>query len=443
MKNTVFTLKSIAKFFFLVGFSVCSSCANDDLTTVESLSDEKLVSPETAQRIVSSSEITVTANGDDGNKPINTLDGNLNTRWSSYGATGKYITYDLGEVMTIDDVSIAWFKGNQRVSYFQIAIGNTTSSFTTVLNNKVSGSSGSTSNLEKYELPDTQGRYVRIRGFGNSSNDWNSITEVQINVIGGSDGGTTDPDTGNSNSPAGVLGGLVNWKLNGYSGTFNRGASNNGLTYLDDTPNLENYSNSNWFYTDGTWTYFKAYTGNPTSSGSGNPRSELRELTSNGNDNIYWDGTTSTEHRMIWRVRVDHLPQSGKVCFGQIHDKTDEFDDVIRVQCQGDPYQTSGNVKLRINGYVTEVLEGGGKTVGDFNLGDELHLELTYKNSIVKLYRLDNNRNRVETIFTSKSAKAKENYFKAGCYLQSVKGKSSANSSDFALIAIRELEVFH
>ncbi|CAL2059011.1 polysaccharide lyase family 7 protein [Tenacibaculum sp. 190524A05c] len=572
MKNRCIKSISFFHFFIVINLILNVSCSKE-LENLEDVTPEQEINFVISQRVLNANEISVTANGDDGNKPINTLDGDLNTRWSSKGRTGKYITYDLGEARKVDEIKIAWFKGNERVSYFQVAIGNSTSSFQTVLNRKTTGSSGSTVNLEKYELPDTEGRYVRIRGFGNSSNDWNSITEVQIitteqvpppsgNVVavpakieaenytnqqgtrtentsdtgGGvnvgyidtgdyleyeidvpetkdynfefrvaslnktirfdvlsngnklssiskestfgwqnwittkktirlnqgrqtlkllaTDGGwninwlevkeaTSNPNPGNSGTPAGVLGGLVNWKLNGYSGNFNLGASNNGLTYVDKTPNLQSFSNPNWFYTDGTWTYFKAYTGNPTSSGSGNPRSELRELTANGNDNIYWDGTTSKEHRMIWKVRVDHLPQSGKVCFGQIHDKTDTFDDVIRVQCQGDPYQSSGDIKLRINGYVTEVLEGGGKTVGTITLGEELYYELTYQNSIVKLYELNASGNRVKTIYTSKTAPAKENYFKAGCYLQSVKGKKATGSNDFGLVGIKELKVFH
>ena len=245
-------------------------------------------------------------------------------------------------------------------------------------------------------------------------------------------GGNPNPG---SNTPYDLLG-LVNWKLNGLSGT----KSNN--QYVDEIPNLPSYTNPDWFFVQNGWAKFQVWAGSDTSSGSGNPRMELRELTANGNGLIYWDGTTSKEHRMRWKVRVDRLPSSGKVCFGQIHDKTDFFDDVIRVQCQGSANQTSGSVKLRINGYVTEVLEGGGKTVGNFNLGEELYFELTYQNSVVKLYELNTSGNRVRTIYTSQSAPAKENYFKAGCYLQSMKGKSY-NSSDYGSVAINKLEVFH
>jgi len=266
------------------------------------------------------------------------------------------------------------------------------------------------------------------------SRNLNSNQE-QFEIINLCSGNQTPPPSPNSNTPYSLLG-LQNWKLNGLRGS----KSNND--YVDNIPNLSSYTNPDWFFVQNNWAIFQVWAGSDTSSGSGNPRMELRERTADGRNNIYWDGTTSKEHRMRWRLRVDRLPSSGKVCFGQIHDRTDFFDDVIRVQCQGRANQTSGSVKLRINGYVTEELEGGGKTIGNFNLGEELYYELTYKNSIVRLYELNNNGNRIKTIFTSRKASAKQNYFKAGSYLQSMKGKSY-KSSDYGRVAIKKIEVFH
>ena len=41
-------------------------------------------------------------------------------------------------------------------------------------------SSGTTKNLQTFDFPDVQARYVRIVGYGNSQNNWNSITEISI-----------------------------------------------------------------------------------------------------------------------------------------------------------------------------------------------------------------------------------------------------------------------
>ena len=54
-----------------------------------------------------------------GNPPENTIDMNLNTRWSSH-AVGKYIQADLGSVKTICEASIAWFRGDTRQYLFPI-----------------------------------------------------------------------------------------------------------------------------------------------------------------------------------------------------------------------------------------------------------------------------------------------------------------------------------
>lgn len=423
-------MKTTKLFNQILGIA-CITILTNCTTDIESLEDQLFI--DELQKAPSEiSVVSVSANGDDGNVPANTLDNNLNTRWSSKGATGKYITYDLGTPTKVSSVKIAWYKGNQRKAYFKIRVGNSTSTLYTVFDAKQNGSSGNTTQLETYNFNEQTVRYVRISCFGNSSSAWNSITETEIH---GESGENPPPPPPSGNTPYELLG-LQNWKLNGLSGS----PSNND--YVDEIPNLNSYTNDNWFFLENDWTIFQVWSGSDTSSGSGNPRMELRELTANGNDLIYWDGTTSKEHSMKWRVRVDRLPSSGKVCFGQIHDKTDFFDDVIRVQCQGQANQTSGSVKLRINGFVTEVLEGGGKTVGNFNIGEELYFELTYKNKIVKLYELNNSGNRVRTIYTSKSVSAKQNYFKAGAYLQSMKGKSY-KSSDYGRVGINKLEVSH
>jgi len=367
---------------------------------------------------------SVSANGKDGSihVPGNTIDGKLDTRWSLQGISGKYITYDLGKLTKVSNVKIAWYNGGDRKAYFKIRAGNSTSTLKTIVDKKKTGSSGKSEQLETYTFPEAiTVRYVRISCFGNDDNDWNSITETEIH--------------NSSKTPFEALG-LLNWKLNGLKGTKSKNE------YEDKTPNLPSHTNSDWFFLKDEWVSFQVWAGSATSSGSGNPRMELRELTADGTDNIYWDGTTDTEHRMLWKVRVDRLPSSGKVCFGQIHDKTKKFDDVIRIQCQGKPNQSKGSLKMRINGFVTEKLEGGGKTKGRFDIGEELHLELTYKKGIVKLYRLDEEANRIETIYKSKKVPAHQNYFKVGNYLQSMKNKKFG-SWDYGSVSVKEIQVFH
>ncbi|WP_221761314.1 discoidin domain-containing protein, partial [Kibdelosporangium aridum] len=144
----------------------------------------------------------VTASGDDGNVPANTLDNNLNTRWSAEG-DGVWIQYDLGTAQTIGSVSIAWHKGDTRTSSFEVRLSGDGSSWTTVLPRR--SASGSTLQLENHDFPDRSGRYLRVVGYGNTVNAWTSITEATVNGADGGGGGTCD-------YPADVLD-LRNWYI--------------------------------------------------------------------------------------------------------------------------------------------------------------------------------------------------------------------------------------
>jgi len=92
------THQKLVKMTMLITLLFCFSCQTDELVQVE---EEAIVANEKIKSVAKNGEIipvSVSANGDDGNVPQNTLDGNLGTRWSSKGYTGKYITYDLGSV---------------------------------------------------------------------------------------------------------------------------------------------------------------------------------------------------------------------------------------------------------------------------------------------------------------------------------------------------------
>jgi len=137
--------------------------------------------------------VNVTASADDGNAPLNTLNNNLSTRWSALG-DGQWIAYELGAgVYQINAIELAFYKGDERTANFQIQVSSDANTWTTVW----SGDQPiSTTGLQSIPL-DAQGRYIRIVGFGNSSNNWNSITEVEINdVIPINPGPDPDPTDG-------------------------------------------------------------------------------------------------------------------------------------------------------------------------------------------------------------------------------------------------------
>ncbi|NOK61368.1 MAG: hypothetical protein GFH27_549305n137 [Chloroflexi bacterium AL-W] len=110
------------------------------------------------------------------NIPSNTLDDNLDTRWSSEG-TGEWIRYDLGSIKQVQSVAMAWFRGDQRQSFFDIQISDDATNWATVFSG---ATSGETNEQEFYSIGDVPTRYIRIVGQGNTQNPFNSITEVDI-----------------------------------------------------------------------------------------------------------------------------------------------------------------------------------------------------------------------------------------------------------------------
>ncbi len=127
----------------------------------------------------------------DGHGPGNAVDGNssnLESRWSSEGT--KALVVDLGQATDVAGVSIAWYLGNQRSANFSVDTSTNNSNWTSAIGSETS--SGSTSNFEDYSFSERSARYVRITGSGNSSNNWNSILEVEVLVC---DDGYTPPPT--------------------------------------------------------------------------------------------------------------------------------------------------------------------------------------------------------------------------------------------------------
>src|SRR5215204_727083 len=114
----------------------------------------------------------------EGNVPQNTLDNSINTRWSNLGFP-SWIQYDLGDSQPICSVDVAWYRGDLRVNRFTISVSNDGINFKPIFSGQ---SSGRTTGLESYNLPDTIGQYMRITVTGNTENSWSSITEVDVNA---------------------------------------------------------------------------------------------------------------------------------------------------------------------------------------------------------------------------------------------------------------------
>jgi acid phosphatase type 7 len=119
----------------------------------------------------------VSASGDDGAGSVaaNTQDDNLGTRWSGYGK-GSWLLLDLGEVTSLVGTAVAWHLGTVQLNTFTISTSVDGTSYTQAY----SGVSAANTAAQTYPFSaPRQARYVRINVYGNTLNDWASITEAR------------------------------------------------------------------------------------------------------------------------------------------------------------------------------------------------------------------------------------------------------------------------
>ena len=123
-------------------------------------------------------DVTVTAIGSQsGNPHTNANDGKLSTRWSQEG-TSQWIRFDLKNVKSVWAVDVAFYNGNQRVFYFKVQTSTDNRTWTDATGNL--SSSGMTNEMERYRFEPVEARYVRLLCNGNSTNKWNSPTEIRV-----------------------------------------------------------------------------------------------------------------------------------------------------------------------------------------------------------------------------------------------------------------------
>lgn len=109
----------------------------------------------------------------------NVVDGNLDieSRWSAQGE-GEWIQLDLLEPRTVTWLQIAFVSAESRATIFEVQVSNDGEQFTTVLDRT---NSSNIVGLQPFVIPEpASARYMRIVGYGNTSNLWNSYIEVEL-----------------------------------------------------------------------------------------------------------------------------------------------------------------------------------------------------------------------------------------------------------------------
>lgn len=165
---------------------------------------------------------------------------------------------------------------------------------------------------------------------------------------------------------------------------------------------------------------FRAPVDGATTSGSGYPRSELREMNEDGSDEASWS-TDSGIHTLQIRQAITHLPEEkAHVVAGQIHDADD---DVIMIRLEGEHLFIEGD-------------------------GDELAtLDPAYELGTVFDVRIVASEGRIRVFYDGELAldlphRADGCYFKAGAYTQSNLEKGDEPGA-YGEVVIYDLQLSH
>jgi len=108
------------------------------------------------------------------NSPERIYDKDINTYWGASGE-GHWIIADLGETKLVDLIGVAFKSGDARMTKYQLFISEDKENWKKVYDGM---SSGVTTNIELSEKIGENARYIKLVGFGNTVNAWNSITEI-------------------------------------------------------------------------------------------------------------------------------------------------------------------------------------------------------------------------------------------------------------------------
>lgn len=279
----------------------------------------------------------------------NAADDNLEeaSRWET-SISEAAINLDMGQRYLVREVGIAWYQGDQQTANFNLASSEDGETFSSIAEGMVS--SGSTQQLERYDIDDTAGQYLQI-----TTNLSNSTDNAIIEVIpfgcaldedapieeGNFDLSALDLDP---SVPPGSNFDLLTWAMD----TPEVDPSDGLATRVSERELDEGYEDQ-YFFTgeDGGMVFRTDIYGARTSANTSYARTELREMLRRGNTSISTQGTNRNNWILGYQpdpgvtvggrnghlkatLAVNHVTttgedfQIGRVIIGQIHADDDE-----------------------------------------------------------------------------------------------------------------------
>ena len=112
--------------------------------------------------------------------PDNAYDMDAGTRWAAESTNlipETWIMFELDDEYPIEKIGVSWMSATARQYTYKLEISTDGKNWKTVFDGV---SSGTTAECEYTQLGGQRARYVRYKGYGNTVNGWNSVTEIQI-----------------------------------------------------------------------------------------------------------------------------------------------------------------------------------------------------------------------------------------------------------------------
>jgi len=122
-------------------------------------------------------EITASEVPQEENGAENVIDEDINTRWAAEGVQGQWICLELDDTYPIEKIGTSWMSGNARTYKMKIEISIDGAIWETVFDGQ---SSGTTNDIEYVSANGKIAKYIRVTAYGNSANNWNSLTEFVV-----------------------------------------------------------------------------------------------------------------------------------------------------------------------------------------------------------------------------------------------------------------------
>ena len=128
-----------------------------------------------AQKEIGIEGVEASAIAEANNTPENTIDGDMETKWSANGS--QWIKYDLGSVKNIGCVGIQWLTPTSRTQRYSLELSEDGESWTQLFSGM---SLGTTEGMEYVVTDGFEARYVRISVNGTTAGNWSSLMETKV-----------------------------------------------------------------------------------------------------------------------------------------------------------------------------------------------------------------------------------------------------------------------